>query len=135
MMHALNIDNEAAAMLGIDLNMGVSKTTGDAVFVRDNTGSVYRVLVTIIANEREHIQSTPSDSHALSTSAEPFLRNLFSSIKLPSKCCSLYFIAMSLRTGARDRLSDRWSETLNRERLTPLICMHGTCLIDLEICH
>lgn len=115
MMHALNIDNEAAAMLGVDLNVGVSETTGNSIFIRDNTRSIYRLLVTITANEREHIQSTPSDSHALSTSAEPFLRNLFSSIKLPSKCCSLYFIAMSLRTGARDRLSDRWSEMLNRE--------------------
>lgn len=37
MMHALDIDDETAAMFGIDLNVSISEATGNAVLVRYDT--------------------------------------------------------------------------------------------------
>jgi hypothetical protein len=33
MMHALDIDDETAAMFGIDLNVSISQATGNAILV------------------------------------------------------------------------------------------------------
>jgi hypothetical protein len=32
-MHALNVDDETAAMLRTDLDMGIGEATGDSIFV------------------------------------------------------------------------------------------------------
>ena len=40
MMHSLDIDDETTTMFGIDLNVGIGKTTGNAFFIRDNTRSI-----------------------------------------------------------------------------------------------
>jgi len=47
MMHALNIDDKATTMLGADLNVRISETTGNAIFIRDNTRSVCKGLVNV----------------------------------------------------------------------------------------
>lgn len=39
-MHALNIDDETAAMLRTDLDVGISETAGNSVFIRDDTRSI-----------------------------------------------------------------------------------------------
>jgi hypothetical protein len=45
MMHALDIDDKTAAMFRIDLNVSISKATGNAILVRDDTRSIYMTSV------------------------------------------------------------------------------------------
>src|SRR6478735_3822891 len=47
MMHALDIDDKATTMFGVDLNVSISETTGNAFFIRNNTGSVCKGLVNV----------------------------------------------------------------------------------------
>jgi hypothetical protein len=47
-VHALNVDNEAATMFGADLNVSISEAAGNAILIRDNTRSIYRLLVSVI---------------------------------------------------------------------------------------
>ena len=47
MMHALDIDDETTTMFGTDLNVGISETTSNSFFIRDNTRPVCKLLVNL----------------------------------------------------------------------------------------
>lgn len=101
MVHALDVDKVAAAVLGGALDVAGGEAGGRAELGGNDAGADWTVSEEQGTRTRMgHPQSTPRPSQAASTSGEPGRRNADSCMKDPLKRTLRYVMSTSRRRGA-----------------------------------